>query len=36
MRTTPMEGWQNIVLKGVSGGTRRRFGRMLEAEGILK
>jgi hypothetical protein len=31
-----MEGWYKIVLKGVTLGARKRFERVLEAEGMPK
>jgi hypothetical protein len=36
MRTTPIKGWQNIVLNGESVGKRKRFDQMLKAEGIFE
>jgi hypothetical protein len=36
MKTTPMKGWQNIVLKNESVGKRKRFDQMLKAEGIFE
>jgi hypothetical protein len=32
MRTTPIEGWQNIVLEGESERTKKIFEKVLEAE----
>jgi hypothetical protein len=36
MKTTSMEGWHDIVLKGVSGGAKKRFEKMMKANGIFE